>query len=186
MNPILRMFWLSAALLACVPLGGGADQTDVRLDDLFHTLQTSHDPGELREVEADIWEIWYDSGSAEIDALMGEAAALVRAGDLAAAEAVYGLVISKAPDFSEGWNRRATVRFYRQDYEGSLADIEQTLKLEPRHFGAIWGLGMILGVQHDYERAIVAFEKLLEIKPNSEDARPRIELLKKALLEEAV
>jgi len=186
MKPMRRMLQLCALLLACIPLGGGADQTDQRLDDLFHTLQTSQDAAELLEVEADIWEIWYDSGSAEIDSLMGEGAALVRAGDLAAAEAVYGLVIKKAPMFSEGWNRRATIRFYRNDFEGSLADIEQTLKLEPRHFGAIWGLGMILSGQQDYERAIIAFEKLLEIKPNSEDARPRIELLKQAMVEEAV
>jgi tetratricopeptide (TPR) repeat protein len=186
MKAMRRILQLCAVLLACLAPGAGADQTDARLDDLFHTLQTSQDAAELLEVEADIWEIWYDSGSAEIDSLMGEAAALVNAGDLAAAEAVYGMIINKAPMFSEGWNRRATIRFYRNDLEGSLADIEQTLKLEPRHFGAIWGLGMIMGAQQDYERAIIAFEKLLEIKPNSEDARPRIEFFKQAMVDEAV
>ena len=69
---------------------------------------------------------------------------------------------------------------------GGKADIEQTLKLEPRHFGAIWGLGMILGSQRDYQRAINAFELLLEIKPNAGDARPRIELLKQELARESV
>jgi cytochrome c-type biogenesis protein CcmH/NrfG len=78
------------------------------------------------------------------------------------------------------------VRFYQQDYAGSLADIEQTLILDPRHFGAIWGLGMILGLQQDYQRAISAFEKLLEIKPNAQDARARIEVLKQALARESV
>ena len=95
-------------------------------------------------------------------------------------------VIEEAPEFSEGWNRRATVRFYQRDYDGSLDDIEQTLKLEPRHFGAVWGLGMILGTQHDFERAISAFERLLEIKPNAADARPRIELLKQELAKQSV
>ncbi len=90
------------------------------------------------------------------------------------------------PGFSEGWNRCATVRFYQRDYDGSLDDIEQTLKLEPRHFGAFWGLGMILGSQQDFERAIIAFERLLEIKPNANDARPRIELLKQELAKQAV
>jgi tetratricopeptide (TPR) repeat protein len=164
----------------------GADQTDQRLDELFQILQTSGDAGKLFEVESEIWEIWYDSGEAEIDALMQQAGELVGSGDLAAAESIYGEVIERAPSFSEGWNRRATVRFYQQDYAGSLADIEQTLKLEPRHFGAIWGLGMILGLQQDYQRAISAFEKLLEIKPNSQDARPRIEVLKQALARESV
>jgi len=68
----------------------------------------------------------------------------------------------------------------------SLADIESTLRLEPRHFGAIWGLGMILGKQREFQRAIEAFERLLEIKPNAQDARPRIELLKQELAKQAV
>ena len=117
---------------------------------------------------------------------MLEAAALVRVGDLRGAESVYSRIIEEAPEFSEGWNRRATVRFYQRDYDGSLDDIEQTLKLEPRHFGAVWGLGMILGTQQDFERAIIAFERLLEIKPSATDARPRIELLKRELAKQSV
>ena len=165
---------------------GMADQTDQRLDALFDTLRSSNDSAELSEVEASIWEIWHESGEADIDALMMEAGVLASSGNLPEAEKLYARIIELAPNFSEGWNRRATVRFYQQDYEGSLADIEQTLKLEPRHFGAIWGLGMILGLQQDYQRAILAFEKLLEIKPNARDARPRIELLREAMTEESV
>jgi len=109
-----------------------------------------------------------------------------RMGELAAAEEIYTEIIAALPGFSEGWNRRATVRFYQRDFEGSLADIEQTLRLEPRHFGAIWGLGMILGSQRDFQRAILAFERLLEIKPNARDAPRRIELLKQELAKESV
>lgn len=178
--------WLAAIVLLGAPAGSFADQTDRRLDDLFQTLQTSQDSAELNEVEATIWEIWYDSGDQDVDTLMLEAGALMATGNLDAAEDVYAQIIQLAPNFSEGWNRRATVRFYLEDYDGSMADIEQTLKLEPRHFGAIWGLGMILGLQQDYQRAIYAFEKLLEIKPNSRDARPRIRLLKEALAKQAV
>jgi tetratricopeptide (TPR) repeat protein len=174
------------ALGCCFPLIGFADQTDQRLDGLFQTLQTSQDATALGEAEATIWEIWYESGEDDIDALMLEAAQLVRRGDLADAELIYSRIIEAMPQFSEGWNRRATVRFYQNDYAGSLDDIEQTLKLEPRHFGAIWGLGMILGSQRDYQRAINAFEMLLEIKPNAGDARPRIELLKQELARESV
>ena len=117
---------------------------------------------------------------------MATAGELVQAGNLSAAEEIYTEVIDLMPEFSEGWNRRATVRYYLGDLSGSLADIEETLRLEPRHFGAIWGLGMILGAQRDFERAILAFERLLEIKPNSRDARPRIELLKQELARESV
>ena len=174
------------ALVGFFPMAGTADQTDQRLDGLFQTLKTSQDTTALGDAEAAIWEIWYASGKDDIDALMLEASALMRTGDLAGAELIYSRIIEAMPQFSEGWNRRATVRFYQNDYAGSLADIEQTLKLEPRHFGAIWGLGMILGSQRDYQRAINAFELLLEIKPNAGDARPRIELLKQELAKASV
>ncbi|HUV23308.1 MAG TPA: tetratricopeptide repeat protein [Gammaproteobacteria bacterium] len=186
MNMIPRMLWLTAALVLSMATVVGADQTDRRLDELFQTLQTSSDTDKLLAAESEIWEIWYESGESEIDELMLQAGELMGSGNLAAAETIYGNIIEQAPAFSEGWNRRATVRFYQHDYDGSLADIAQTLKLEPRHFGAIWGLGMILGLQQDYQRAISAFEKLLEIKPNSQDARPRIEALKQALARESV
>lgn len=174
-----------ALLLGC-PLIASGDQTDPRLDELFGILQSSQDQSKLVEVEAEIWDIWYQSGNDEVDNLMAIAATTARSGNLAKAESIYSQVIEHLPDFSEGWNRRATIRYYRNDYDGSLADIEQTLRLEPRHFGAVWGLGMILGWQKDFERAILAFERLLELKPNAQDARPRIELLKQEMAKEAV
>jgi tetratricopeptide (TPR) repeat protein len=180
---IIQLFF---ALALCLPLVSNGDQTDQRLEELFQTLRTSQDATVLNETEASIWEIWYASGREEIDGMMLEAAELVRMGKLVAAESIYSTIIEQAPDFSEGWNRRATVRFYRSNLDGSLEDIEQTLKLEPRHFGAFWGLGMILGSQRDFQRAISAFEKLLEIKPHATDARPRIELLKQELAKQSV
>jgi len=177
---------LAALLAICMAPAAFGDQTDQRLDGLFETLRSSHDEAVLAETETEIWEIWYDSGEQAVDDEMEQAAELVRAGNLAAAERIYTDITEQLPKFSEGWNRRATVRYYRGDFAGSLADIEETLRLEPRHFGAIWGLGMILGSQHDYQRAILAFQRLLEIKPNSPDARPRIELLKKQMAAESV
>lgn len=164
--------------IALMPQWAWADQTDSRLDSLFATLK-SGDSAAQQEAENDIWAIWFESGDAEIDALMASANGAVNAGQLKQAEAMYSRVIERSPRFSEGWNRRATVRYYRRDFEGSLDDIQHTLRLEPRHFGAIWGLGMILGAQRNFTGAIVAFEKLLEIKPNASDAPQRIELLKK-------
>ena len=173
-------------LAICMPGPVLGDQTDSRLDALFATLQSSEDEAVLQETEAAIWEIWYDSGEQAVDEKMEQAAELMLSGNLPAAERIYSEVIEMLPEFSEGWNRRATVRFYQSDFAGSLDDIEETLRLEPRHFGAIWGLGMIFGQQGDYERAILAFERLLEIKPNAADARPRIEMLKQQMAGEAV
>lgn len=186
MRPIPILTTLTLALALSFPAISHGDQTDQRLAPLFETLQSSQDETVLAETEDAIWDLWYDSGEEDIDELMLQAAELVRAGQLAAAEKIYSEVIDELPGFSEGWNRRATVRFYQRDYEGSLADIKETLRLEPRHFGAMWGLGMILGSQRAFERAILAFERLLEIKPNSPDIAPRIELLKQELAKESV
>jgi len=186
MNPLKLILQMAVTLVLSLPVIAVGDQTDQRLDDLFRALQSSQDSVVLLEAETSIWNIWYESGQADIDALLVEAAELMSSGQLAAAESIYSRVIAAAPNFSEGWNRRATVRYYRRDYGGSLDDIKQTLKLEPRHFGAIWGLGMILGSQRDYQRAILAFERLLEIKPHASDARPRIELLKQELAKQSV
>ena len=163
-----------------------SDQTDKRLDELFTALQNSEDPAELQTIESSIWKIWFDSGKPEIDFLMEQAGSAVQAGELVYAESLYSQVIDRLPGFSEGWNRRATVRFYQNDYQGSLEDIQHTLVLEPRHFGATWGLGMILGSRRDLVGAIAAFERLLEIKPNARDARFRLEMLKQELAKSAV
>jgi tetratricopeptide (TPR) repeat protein len=186
MQTIKLVLPIVAVLLASLSTVVGSDQNDARLDGLFATLQSSQDESVLLETEAEIWAIWFESGDAAIDEKMTLAGELMNSGKLTAAEKVYSEVIAILPGFSEGWNRRATVRFYMQDYAGSLADIEETLRLEPRHFGAIWGLGMILGSQRDYARAILAFERLLEIKPNASDARPRIEMLKQKMARESV
>ncbi len=185
-KPVKFVTLLAIGILLLCPIVGFSDQTDARLDELFITLQNSNDAVLLRETEATIWELWFDSGQEDIDTIMEEARNTMVAGELETAEAIYTQVVEKAPEYSEGWNRRATVRYYRKNYEGSLQDIHRTLILEPRHFGAIWGLGMILGWQRDFSGAISAFERLLEIKPNARDARPRIELLKQELEKSAV
>jgi len=177
---------LLVGMVLIFPAASFADQKDTRLDVLFGVLQTSNSEPELQQTEASIWQIWYESGQQEIDALMEQARAAVQTSDLAQAESLYSEVIEMAPEFSEGWNRRATVRYYQQNFEGSLDDIQQTLILEPRHFGAVWGLGMILGWKQDFSGAIIAFERLLEINPHARDARPRIEVLKQELAKSAV
>ncbi|MCH6564430.1 MAG: tetratricopeptide repeat protein [Proteobacteria bacterium] len=184
--PLRLIIQLVLGMALFFPAPSFSDQTDARLDELFTTLQSSENSGVLEETEVHIWAIWFESGRAEIDSLMEEAGVAVQSGQLAQAENLYSRVIKMAPGFSEGWNRRATVRYYQQDYSGSIKDIQQTLSLEPRHFGAIWGLGMILGRDRDFSGAITAFERLLEIKPNSRDAKPRIELLKQELNKSSV
>ena len=177
-----RLLWISI-LFSVVSFG---DQTDERLDELFAILQGNANAVVQQQTMHTIWKIWYESGRGEIDELIEKGDEAARSGQLERAEQVYTQVIENAPEFSEGWNRRATVRYYRLDYSGSLEDINRTLALEPRHFGAIWGKGMILGLQRDFIGAIQAFEKMLEITPDSQDAIRRIELLKQEMKKEPV
>ena len=158
-----------------------ADQTDSRLDDLFATLQSDENSVVQQETIQSIWTIWYESDNQQIEKLLQEGEQAVRSGKLKKAEGIFTEIIEKSPEFSEGWNRRATVRYNLQDYPGSLEDIQKTLDLEPRHFGAIWGKGMILGLQRDFSGAIDAFKKMLQITPYSDDAKRRIELLEKEI-----
>jgi tetratricopeptide (TPR) repeat protein len=163
-----------------------ADQRDQRLDDLFDQLASSEDAEKRLEAENIIWEIWFESGSAEVDELMATAQEAADQGKLEAAEKFYDSIIELAPDFAEGWNRRATIRYYQRDYEGSLEDIRQTLILEPRHYGAVWGLGMILGLRQEFDKSIAAFKQLLKIKPYADGIHDRIDLLKQELTKSAV
>lgn len=168
------------------PIAAFGDQTDERLNDLFATLQSDGDAVVQYETISNIWKIWYESGREDVDKLMAEGGKAAQAGELETAEQVFTKVTEIAPEFSEGWNRRATVRYYRHDYPGSLADIERTLVLEPRHFGAVWGRGMILGLQRNFSKAIRAFQRLLQISPFSQDAKQRIELLKQEMKKDSV
>ena len=176
-NRIKRALWI----VLLFPIYTLADQTDERLDELFATLKSNDNIRVQHETVQDIWQIWYQNDSEEINRLMHEGEQAVVSGELEKAEDLFTEIVEKSPDFSEGWNRRATVRFNLQDYTGSLEDIKRTLALEPRHFGAIWGKGMILGLQRDYSGAIQAFKQMLQIAPYSDDAIRRIDLLEKEI-----
>ena len=182
LKSLKHLLWISFLL----PIAVISDQTDKRLDQLFATLQNNDDAVVQKETILSIWEIWYESGREDIDKLMAQGEKAAQSGQLERAEQAFTKVIENAPEFSEGWNRRATVRYYRKDYAGSLEDIQQTLELEPRHFGALWGKGMILGSQRNYTGAIRAFEQMLEIAPYSQDTIHRIELLKIKMEEKSI
>ncbi len=173
---------LAATLVALAGVLAGsvarADQTDRRLGPLFERLTAAPDAASAIAIEAEIWRLWLDSGDAEVDALMGRGIAAMSAGDLAAAIEMFGQVIGRAPAFAEGWNKRATAYYLNDDLEASVADIRATLALEPRHFGALSGMGLIFIRTGDARGALAAFEAVLEVHPQSLGARARVESLR--------
>jgi tetratricopeptide (TPR) repeat protein len=124
--------------------------------------------------EAALWEMWHRSGDREIDALLREGITLMERRDLLAAEATFARMITQAPAFAEGWNKRATVRYVAENYEGSISDCEETLSRNPHHFGALAGAGlcyMALGRPRD---AAGMFRRALAVHPRLGGARQNL------------
>jgi tetratricopeptide (TPR) repeat protein len=153
-----------------------AAQRARRLDGLFAKL-AQRESTSWQRVENDIWSQWSRSGSASMDLLLHLAAKAMDERDLDRALKFLNDLVRLAPDFAEGWNKRATVYFLRGDYGRSIADIQRVLALEPRHFGAISGLGIILERLGDKKGALTAFRHGLEIHPNLRGAQEAVERL---------
>ena len=181
------MGWRAAlaglTLLGSMWTGGGAvaDQTDGRLNDLFEVLAEAQHLDDATRAADRIWRIWIEHPDADVSDWMRRGMGAMNDGDLAAANEAFERVVRLAPDFAEGWNKRATVRYFRGDFDGSVSDIQRTLALEPRHFGALSGLGLIYIALEQPEGAAKALEAALEIFPLMPGGRERFEALKDQL-----
>ena len=145
----------------------GADRTR-GLDFLFGALKAAPDDVSARHVEARIWALWMQTPSDTAALLMVRAKAAMDAQQMDVALKLLDAIIKLRPDYTEAWNRRATLYYLQNDYARSLADIQQVLAREPRHFGALAGLGMIMQDLGDEKRALEAFRKALAVNPHLE------------------
>src|SRR5919108_1175603 len=173
-----------AMLVATVGFGfalAEADQTDPRLDGLFESLRAAPSPDAAAGFEEQIWAIWARSGRSDVDKVFEVGSRAMALGDLATALKIFNKIVEKAPDFAEGWNKRATIHYMMGNYEASLADIDRTLELEPRHFGALAGLGLVNVSMERDEAALDAFERVLKVDPQSRSAKQNIEFVKQRI-----
>jgi tetratricopeptide (TPR) repeat protein len=138
------------------------------LDFLFGALKAAPDDASARAVEARIWALWLQTPSDTAALLMSRAKAAMDARQMDVAIKLLDATIKLRPDYVEAWNRRATVFYLQNDYGRSLADIQQVLAREPRHFGALAGLGMIMQELGDDKHALEAFRKALAVNPHLE------------------
>jgi tetratricopeptide (TPR) repeat protein len=145
----------------------GSDRTR-GLDFLFGALKAAPDDASAKHVEARIWAIWMQTPSDTAALLMMRAKAAMDAQQMDVALKLLDAVVKLRPDYVEAWNRRATLHYLQNDYAHSLQDIEQVLVREPRHFGALAGLGMIMQDLGDEKRALDAFRKALAVNPHLE------------------
>jgi tetratricopeptide (TPR) repeat protein len=149
-----------------------------RLDELFAELQHAPSKTAGKEIELRIIVEWHRSGDAEVDKMFAAALMAMNMRAFGTAIAVLDKIVEAKPDFAEGWNKRATVYYYVNEYDRSLADIERTLALEPRHFGALAGLGMIMQDTGNIPGAIAAFEEAVAVNPTLTNLQEAIEQLK--------
>ncbi|MFD2236203.1 hypothetical protein [Aureimonas populi] len=155
----------------------GDDEAASALDGLFAELRRERSPEAAERLAGRIEAHWLDSGSATVDLLMGWADAAAATQNEGAAFDLLEQVMVLSPDYAEAWNRRATLNYGLDRYGRSLADIEQTLIREPRHFGALMGLGAILETLGRDSDAAQAYGRVLEVYPSlraAQDALARL------------
>ena len=179
---ILSTSRVSAALLAAALLIASpavADQRDEKLPTLFSKLASSTDLSVANKLASDIWSVWLHHDDAEVARFMTIGISAMNQRNLEVAYNAFDHVVGMAPDFAEGWNKRATVNFMLDRVDASMRDIERTLALEPRHFGALSGMGLIFDTIGNPGAAADAWEKALGVHPHIQGARKRIKDLRR-------
>ncbi|MFT4274822.1 MAG: tetratricopeptide repeat protein [Rhodopseudomonas sp.] len=136
------------------------------LDFLFGALKAAPDEASAKHVEGRIWALWSQTSSDTTALLMARSKVAMDAKQYDVALKLLDAVLELKPDYVEGWNRRATIYYLQNEYMRSLEDIEQVLAREPRHFGALAGLGMIMQELGDDKRALDAFRQALALNPH--------------------
>jgi tetratricopeptide (TPR) repeat protein len=181
----MRFILFVLAVLLIAP-AARADQTDPRLADLFTRLQSTMAEEQANAIANQIWSIWITSDDAAAGDLMAAGIALMSLGRPAEALDRFDKLVEIAPQFAEAWNKRATVHFLLDNYQQSVDDIERTLALEPRHFGALSGLGLIYMETGEDDIALRAFEGALKVNPHLPGARQNIEIINRRLKQKAI
>ena len=144
------------------------DDPTNNLDTLFSALKIAPNEASAKAIEERIWALWLISGSDTCNLLMTRAKAATDAKDYDLALRLLDAIVAIKPDYVEGWNRRATIYYLKDDYAHAIADIGKVLTLEPRHFGALSGLGQMLQEIGDDKDALEAYRKALAIDPHLE------------------
>jgi tetratricopeptide (TPR) repeat protein len=152
---------------SALPRVGRGDKVQ-NLDRLFEALKVAPDDESAKYIENRIWAIWLASTSDTANLLMGRTKTALDGKDYDLAIKLLDAIIDIRPDFVEAWNRRATVYYTKKDYGRAMADIREVLVREPRHFGALSGLGIILQEVGDEKSALDAFRRALAIHPKLE------------------
>ena len=166
MRVIFKILIVSISLLFASKIAL-ADQNDPRLNNLFKKLNETENQDEIRDLISDIWNIWYEVDDPKVIEYFEKGIQAMNLRNYPLAIRFFNNLIEEDPNFAEGWNKRATVHFMMGNFDQSMKDIIKTLELEPRHFGALDGMGLIFIHQGQFQQAIDVYDKMLEIFPFS-------------------
>lgn len=136
-----------------------------RLDELFARLKSTRDEAEADKTVAEVWKVWLQSGTPQLDEKMEQASRFMGAGLAALALPMLDDLVERAPDWAEAWNKRATALYLAGEHERSLSDIGRVLALERRHFGALAGAGLIHLARGEHREALAAYRRALAVNP---------------------
>ena len=160
---------------------------DIRLSKLFEQLKKSNNSSIAFEIEMKIWNIWSTHPTHDnLTQLLEKGSGLMSKGELEAAYKIFSTIIESTPDWTEGWNKRATVLYLMGRYQESLKDIDEVLKRESRHFGALSGQGLVQTELKNYEKAIKSYQAVQKIYPSIRVAKIMIPQLKKLIKDNAI
>ena len=157
-----------------------------RLDQLFIDLKRERNEKAAERIAGRIWGEWSQSGSASIDLMMQWSQKAIENQKYDVALDFLDQVVTLQPDYAEGWNRRATVHFMMKNFGKSMSDIDRTLQLEPRHFGALSGLAQIMALTGHKQSALEAWQKVLAIYPMMRSAQDQVATLSEELAGEGI
>ena len=168
---------IAVLILLVYSLASPADQNDPALDGLFERLAITTSDEEASNITHEIWQRWTANDDPDVSQLMQIGIRALNYSTYRKALQSFDRVIEMAPEFAEGWNKRATLYYHIKEYRRSIDDIKKTLRLEPRHFGAWSGLGLVSIAQENYSGALAAFKKALSINPHISNIRRYVQKL---------
>jgi len=174
-------------LLFCGNTIAESEGRNLKLDQLFEQLKKSNNVSMALEIEIKIWNIWSTHPTREkLTQSLAKGSDLMSKGELETAYKIFSTIIDSAPDWAEGWNKRATVLYLMGRYHDSLNDIEEVFKRENRHFGALSGQGLVQTKLGNYEKAIKSYQAVQKIYPAIKIAKIMIPRLRKLIKDEAI
>ena len=188
-NIIIKNFilYVFLFLIFCGNVFAESKDRDIKLSQLFEQLKKSDNPSIAFEIEMKIWNIWVTHPTHDnLTQLLALGSDLMSKGELESAYKIFSTIIESDSSWAEGWNKRATVLYLMGRYQDSLKDIDEVLKRESSHFGALSGQGLVHTALNNYEKAVKSYLAVQKIYPSISAAKVMIPHLKKLMKDNSI